>query len=247
MKTILITLAMLCGVAYGQWNYLPVLLLNQENNYGYNYPGYRQKYTLLQDEFRKIDGTEMYSVYYDKDFFYSDTTGRAPFTSIGYSPAIFIPAKGTQRAIEQKKTVVQFMTGYSPKAYVANAARPHLQRLFDEGVGAVQKLNKNLKTIGRLAGLTALVRVEQRYLSGTRVRELPKWQLLSMHRGRNTFAKLSMQFDVPANVVIKVLRHSNLAQLSQYVEPDENETLDAVRKGWKGGATKGATKGQLAW
>lgn len=91
---------------------------------------------------------------------------------------------------------------------------------------ANQVLNRFLKELGHRAELTAPVEVV-RYRGGRRESDtLPKWQRLTCHTGRRTFATLALEQGLRPELVMKITGHRSWASFKRYV----NITADVVSK-----------------
>ncbi|RZL10163.1 MAG: hypothetical protein EOO62_13350 [Hymenobacter sp.] len=91
---------------------------------------------------------------------------------------------------------------------------------------ANQVLNRYLKELGERAELAAPVEVV-RYRAGHREGEtLPKWQRLTCHTGRRTFATLALEQGLRPELVMKITGHKSWASFKRYV----NITADVVSK-----------------
>jgi integrase len=91
---------------------------------------------------------------------------------------------------------------------------------------ANQVLNRYLKELGERAELAAPVEVV-RYRGGRRESEtLAKWQRLTCHTGRRTFATLALEQGLRPELVMKITGHKSWASFKRYV----NITADVVSK-----------------
>ncbi|TVT40629.1 site-specific integrase [Hymenobacter setariae] len=91
---------------------------------------------------------------------------------------------------------------------------------------ANQVLNRYLKEVGERAELAAPVEAV-RYRAGRRESDtLPKWQRLTCHTGRRTFATLALEQGLRPELVMKITGHKNWASFKRYV----NITADVVSK-----------------
>lgn len=87
-------------------------------------------------------------------------------------------------------------------------------------------LNRYLKELGQRAELLSPVEVV-RYRAGRRESEaLPKWQRLTCHTGRRTFATLALEQGLRPELVMKITGHKNWGSFKRYV----NITADVVSK-----------------
>jgi integrase len=95
---------------------------------------------------------------------------------------------------------------------------------------ANQVLNRYLKELGEQAELVAPVEVV-RYRAGRREGEtLPKWQRLTCHTGRRTFATLALEQGLRPELVMKITGHKNWASFKRYV----NINADVVTREFHG-------------
>ncbi|WP_310390967.1 site-specific integrase [Hymenobacter sp.] len=87
-------------------------------------------------------------------------------------------------------------------------------------------LNRYLKELGQRAELASPVEVV-RYRAGKRESEtLPKWQRLTCHTGRRTFATLALEQGLRPELVMKITGHKSWASFKRYV----NITADVVSR-----------------
>ncbi len=87
-------------------------------------------------------------------------------------------------------------------------------------------LNRYLKELGQRAELTSPVEVV-RYRAGKRESEtLPKWQRLTCHTGRRTFATLALEQGLRPELVMKITGHKSWTSFKRYV----NITADVVSR-----------------
>jgi integrase len=91
---------------------------------------------------------------------------------------------------------------------------------------ANQVLNRFLKELGQRAELETPVEMV-RYRGGRRESEtLAKWQRLTCHTGRRTFATLALEQGLRPELVVKITGHKSWASFKRYV----NITADVVSK-----------------
>ena len=87
-------------------------------------------------------------------------------------------------------------------------------------------LNRYLKELGQRAAFTSPVEVV-RYRAGKRESEtLPKWQCLTCHTGRCTFATLALEQGMRPELVMKITEHKSWTSFKRYV----NITADVVSR-----------------
>lgn len=96
------------------------------------------------------------------------------------------------------------------------------------------KQNLFLKELGQRVGLVQEV-VTERYVQGRRIEEVQqKYELLTTHVARRSFATLSVRFGVPESVISVLMSHSRKGMLQQhYVKLDEEAVRDMVANAWE--------------
>ena len=107
---------------------------------------------------------------------------------------------------------------------------------------ANQVMNRYLKRICRLAGVESLVEVVETIGGQILKRPVAKWELVSMHTARHTFATQSLLRGMPVEVLQKVLGHSKIQTTMIYAKVVEDLQHQTMRRIWEGG-TAGATEG----
>jgi len=81
-----------------------------------------------------------------------------------------------------------------------------------------QRMNDNLKELGKLAGLNEQQRIVY-FIGGERYEEVyPKYELLTTHCGRRTFIVNALYLGIPAEVVMKWTGHSDYKSMKPYVK-----------------------------
>jgi integrase len=53
---------------------------------------------------------------------------------------------------------------------------------------------------------------------------LQRWEIISIHRGRDTFITMLIEENVPLNVIMKYTGHKHLSTLERYI--DRNKKVD---------------------
>ncbi|MVN76447.1 tyrosine-type recombinase/integrase [Hymenobacter sp. HMF4947] len=147
------------------------------------------------------------------------------YTGLRYSDLVSIRAehvRGTSLRLVMHKT----------KDMVTVPLRPEAAALVERMVSgelrpvANQVLNRFLKELGQRAELAVPVEVV-RYRGGRRESEtLAKWQRLTCHTGRRTFATLALEQGLRPELVMKITGHKSWASFKRYV----NITADVVSK-----------------
>ncbi|TYZ12617.1 tyrosine-type recombinase/integrase [Hymenobacter lutimineralis] len=101
-----------------------------------------------------------------------------------------------------------------------------------------QVMNRALKRICRLAGLSALVEVVETMGGRVLKRAVEKWELVTMHTARHTFATQSLMRGMPVEVLQKVLGHANIKTTLLYAKIIEDFQHQTMRRIWEGGNTQ---------
>ncbi len=91
-----------------------------------------------------------------------------------------------------------------------------------------QKMNKFLKELGQLAGLDEAFEVHRYRGKEKSVETKPKYELLSTHTGRRTFATNLLNRGVPAQTVMKFTGHRDYKSFAKYVNIPKTEEKRAV-------------------
>ncbi|OGX88575.1 site-specific integrase [Hymenobacter glacialis] len=101
---------------------------------------------------------------------------------------------------------------------------------------ANQVMNRYLKRICRLAGVESLVEVVETIGGQIMKRPVSKWELVSMHTARHTFATQSLLRGMPVEVLQKVLGHSKIQTTMIYAKVVEDLQHQTMRRIWEGSA-----------
>ena len=97
---------------------------------------------------------------------------------------------------------------------------------------ANQPMNRYLKKITQLAGLTRLVEVVST-VSGRVVKEaVPLHKLVTMHTARHTFAVQSLLRGMPVAVLQRVMGHAKIQNTMKYAQVVEELQHQAMRAAW---------------
>jgi len=95
-----------------------------------------------------------------------------------------------------------------------------------------QKTNAGLKELCQLAGFTETVTVATQ--KGTERLETThqKWELVSTHTARRTFATVARERGTQLDTVRQMLGHTNTKQTEQYIKHTTENQLAEARKIW---------------
>ena len=118
-----------------------------------------------------------------------------------------------------------------------DGTRARLLPVFENAV-----MNRYLKRIARLAGVDRLVEVVETIDGHIFKRPVPKWELVTMHTARHTFATQSLMRGMPVEVLQKVLGHANIKTTLIYAKIVEDFQHQTMRRIWDGqsGVTESA-------
>lgn len=97
-----------------------------------------------------------------------------------------------------------------------------------------QKSNQYLKELCKLVGIDTLVQVTK-YRGSERIEIVkPKYEFISTHIGRATYITISLQLNVPAEVLRRDTGHSSHASFNRYIRFSEAYSSDVLRNAWGG-------------
>lgn len=96
-----------------------------------------------------------------------------------------------------------------------------------------QKYNQSIKEVARLAGILELVEAVEYSAGNPQIAQVPKWQRVSTHVARHTFATLSLMKGVPLEVVSKALGHTKLATTMIYAKVVDEWKNQIILNAWK--------------
>jgi integrase len=95
-----------------------------------------------------------------------------------------------------------------------------------------QKLNQYIKELCKLAGIDDAVQIV-RYRGATRIENTyPKYELISAHTGRKTFATLSLEKGANAEEVMSMTGHKSYNSFKRYVKITEERKKLVMAKAW---------------
>jgi integrase/recombinase XerD len=100
-------------------------------------------------------------------------------------------------------------------------------------------MNRYLKRIARLAKVERLVEVVETVAGQVMKRAVPKWELVTMHTARHTFATQSLMRGMPVEVLQKVLGHAKIQTTLIYAKVVEDFQHQTMRRVWEGLPTSG--------
>lgn len=142
--------------------------------------------------------------------------------------------------------LVQIKTRRPVSIYLTAAAEAILdkyantERLRLLPVYVNQVMNRGLKRLGQLAGLTTPVETMEVINGQVNKKSVPAYELLTMHTARHTFATQSLLRGVSPAVLQRVMGHSKLQTTMHYAKMVEDFQHQALQLAWDGPATTAA-------
>ena len=103
-----------------------------------------------------------------------------------------------------------------------------------------QKLNAYIKELGELAGIDTPIEKVREYGAITRSAIFKKYELMSIHMGRRTFATLSLERGISSQDVMAMTGHTTYTSFKRYVNVSNERKKTVMAKAW--GATKSKLK-----
>ncbi|GAA3967231.1 tyrosine-type recombinase/integrase [Hymenobacter antarcticus] len=137
--------------------------------------------------------------------------------------------------------LIQTKTRTGVSIYLTEAAGAIIDRYAVDGerkrllpVLANQVMNRYLKKVGQYAGLTGDVVVTELLAGEVVKKSVPKYELLTSHTARHTFATQSLLRGMPVEVLQKVMGHANIQTTLLYAKVVEDLQHNTMRRIWEG-------------
>lgn len=92
------------------------------------------------------------------------------------------------------------------------------------------KTNKLLKEVGRLAGITDAININQSKGAEVIKTTKPKYQFITTHTARRTFITRLVESDISLEVIRSLTGHRTYKELQKYVKLSDRSKRDAIRK-----------------
>lgn len=92
---------------------------------------------------------------------------------------------------------------------------------------SIQKLNTYMKEICQLLGMNELVTIRKYPGGQMKVSQVPKWELVSSHTARRSFATNAYKSGIDAISIMKITGHKQYSTFMKYIRVDKEE--NAVR------------------
>ena len=100
-----------------------------------------------------------------------------------------------------------------------------------------QVVNRYLKRVAKLAGLTSPVDLVSTGGGALQRSAVPQWELVTMHTARHTFATQSLLRGMPIEILQKVLGHKKIQTTLIYAKIVEDFQHQTMRRVWEGTAS----------
>ena len=95
------------------------------------------------------------------------------------------------------------------------------------------KINKQIKEVCKIAKIDQVVR-QKSYVKGVLVDQIfKKYELVSSHAGRRSFATNSYQKGIPTATIMKITGHRTEKSFYKYIKLDNKEHADILLKAWQ--------------
>lgn len=91
-----------------------------------------------------------------------------------------------------------------------------------------QRANDYLKTLGRMAGINETIERSREYGTETRSTIHKKYELMSLHMGRRTFASLTLEKGVASQDVMSLTGHKKFASFKRYMNISSKQKQKAM-------------------
>ena len=96
-----------------------------------------------------------------------------------------------------------------------------------------QKINETIKEVGRRAGLTSIVTVDEFKGDKCVTKTVEKWKLLSTHIGRKTFISVAASKSIPIHLVASIAGHSVKTCMKFYAGVADRDTFVRIAEQMK--------------
>lgn len=95
-----------------------------------------------------------------------------------------------------------------------------------------QKTNTYLKELGKIAGIDDTITI-RRYQGAKKIqRTEPKYNLITTHAARRTFITISMEKNIPHEIIRKMSGHKDYRSFQKYVNADPRVVEEIITKAW---------------
>ena len=127
--------------------------------------------------------------------------------------------------------IVQIKTRNPVKLYISEKVKDMILRLKELYIAKYDRenINLNLKEIGKTLGMNEIESATKLVGNDRFTIEKPRWQLLTTHVGRRTFATTAAMKGMPLHVIKQYTGHKSLDSLEKYLNAanfDDREILE---------------------
>ncbi|OZI07997.1 hypothetical protein BWI93_11620 [Siphonobacter sp. BAB-5385] len=179
-----------------------------------------------------------YHFHIDEDRMVADQFLTACFTGFRYSDLIKLGQSYSQSkeipvfALRQQKTRESVSVALND--YAAEIWKRYDGTLFnEENLLSPQKFNVALKTVARRAKIDAATKVTEFKKGKALETFVPKYEVISSHTGRHTFAVNSIEKGMPLEVLQKILGHQNIQSTLVYAKIVDEFKHQTMLEVWK--------------
>lgn len=138
--------------------------------------------------------------------------------------------KGMELHFRVQKTNQLLTVPLAPQAY--EILEKYKSQLKPLPVISNQKMNDYLKDLGKLAEIDEPIEII-RYRGAEKICQVfKKYELISVHTGRKTFATLSLEKGIPAETVMAITGHKSYSSFQRYVKVTEDRKRNEMEKAW---------------
>lgn len=95
-----------------------------------------------------------------------------------------------------------------------------------------QRLNDYIKEVGELAEITTLIEKVREYGTKSKAETFKKYELMSIHMGRRTFATLLLEKGMASQDVMAITGHTTYASFKRYVNVNSEHKQAVMAKAW---------------
>ncbi len=111
--------------------------------------------------------------------------------------------------------------------------RPQLKNILDKHEGSIpstheQKVNRYIKEVGKMAGLTEIVEIEEYIGNEKIIRTYQKYQLIKTHTGRRSAATNMYLNKIPTLDIMKITGHTTEKAFLKYIRVTKEETANLL-------------------
>lgn len=138
--------------------------------------------------------------------------------------------KGMELSIRVQKTNQLLSIPLAPQAF--DILDKYKDKFRPLPVISNQKMNEYLKQLAKLAEIDDHTEII-RYRGNKKITKVyEKWELISVHSGRKSFATLSLEKGIPAETVMAITGHKTYSSFQRYVKVTEDRKRNEMAKAW---------------